>query len=222
MPKGPHVLIIDPGIKNPELESFNLLARISKLPVTYHLPAIYGFNSLESARDSVKGIIILGSLSSVNEMLPWQIRLGEFLKPLIENKTPTLGLCFGHQFIAHLFGGTVSYVTPEKKKFLGFREVQLKSNPLWGNDCTGPLYVSHNEQVVTVPSGFEVSASSKDIVIDGLSHTALPIWTFQPHPEAGPKFLELREKRLASDPSQFNFGHGLLEKFLALCAQHRP
>lgn len=219
--KKPHILVIDPAIKTPELASFNLLTRMSDLPLTYHLPALQGFSSLELAKDSIQGIIILGSLSSVNESLPWQEQLGTFLLPHLENKVPTLGICYGHQFIAHLFGGTVDYVYPDKKKHLGFRSVSLKSNSLWGEACAGPLYVSHNEHVIKSPSAFDVIATSSEIEIDGLAHRDLPIWTFQPHPEAGPKFLELREKRPTQDPKQFDFGHQLLERFLHFCARNK-
>jgi GMP synthase-like glutamine amidotransferase len=219
--KKPHILVIDPAIKTPELASFNLLARMSALPLTYHLPALQGFSSLELASDSINGIIILGSLSSVNESLAWQKQLGSFLLPHLENQVPTLGICYGHQFIAHLFGGKVDYVFPDKKKHLGFRTVSLKSNSLWGEACSGPLYVSHNEQVTKLPEGFDVIASSPEIEMDGLAHRKWPIWTFQPHPEAGPKFLELREKRLAQDPTQFDFGHQLLQQFLHFCSRNK-
>lgn len=216
--KRPQILIIDPAVKSPELENFNRLSEISPLCLSYHLPALFGFNSLKATeKTEVKGIIILGSLSSVNDKLPWQEELGHFLKKHFDKKTPLLGLCFGHQLVAHLFGGKVQYVFPDQKKHLGFREVALQSNPLWGEACRGALYVSHNEHVVSAPSGFTVSATSPEIPIEGLAHPSMPIWTFQPHPEAGPKFLEQREKRPAADPSQFRFGQELVQRFLNFC-----
>lgn len=216
------VLVIDPGIKRPELESFNRLAEHSPLPVSYHLPALFGFSSLQAlASKPVKGIIVMGSASSVHDKLSWQIELGNFLKTHIEKKTPILGLCFGHQLISHLHGGKVEYVFPDQKKHLGFREVSLKENILWGNACQGSLYVSHNEHVTSVPKDFKVSATSAEIAIDGLCHNSLPIWSFQPHPEATPKFLETRENRLALEPSQFQFGNQLVDQFLHFCKNNK-
>lgn len=220
MYKNPQLVIIDPATKNPELESFNRIANVCPLPVSYHLPALFGFNSLEKlSPESVKGIVILGSLSSVNEGLAWQKELASFLNTFIEGKTPLLGLCFGHQFIAHHFGGKVEYVFKDQKKHLGFREVVLQKNSLWGASTQGELYVSHNEQVVSVPKDFEISATSQEIKIDGLSHRFLPIWSFQSHPEAGPKFLELRENKTAPDPKRFEFGHRLLDQFFLFCTK---
>jgi len=218
MPKNPHLVIIDPAIKIPELESFNRMANACPVPVSYHLPALFGFNSLEKLHpDSVKGIVILGSLSSVNEALDWQKKLSLFINSFIEKKTPLLGLCFGHQFLAHHFGAKVEYVFENQQKYLGFRKVSLQKNPLWGESKEGDLYVSHNEHVVNVPKDFVVSATSSEVKIDGLSHSSLPIWSFQSHPEAGPKFLELRENRVAPDPKRFEFGHKLIDQFIHFC-----
>jgi len=145
----------------------------------------------------------------VNEQLPWQLELGQFLKRHFDRKTPVLGLCFGHQFIAHLFGGKVDFVFPDQKKHLGFREVTLKANPLWGPSCKGELYVSHQEHVVSVPGDFVVTAESPAVPIEGLAHKELPIWTFQPHPEKEPK---------SDDRTRFAFGHQLVDRFIRFCA----
>lgn len=216
------ILVIDPAVKNPELITFNHLAQTSQVPLTYHLPALFGLQSLQKTKpEQVRGIIILGSLSSVNEKLSWQENLGLFLRPFLAEKTPVLGLCFGHQFIAHLFGGKVQHVFPDQKKHLGFRKVQLKENPLWGERREGELYVSHNEHVVTVPKDFSVSAESPEIAIEGLAHNHLPIWSFQPHPEAGPKFQEVREDQShLSDPKKFEFGNSLVGAFLRFCSRN--
>ncbi|NBX76882.1 MAG: hypothetical protein EBQ92_10040 [Proteobacteria bacterium] len=208
--KNPLILVIDPAVKSPELETFNRLAQTSPVALSYHLPALFGLNSLQKLSDhEIKGIIILGSLSSVNEKLPWQAELGELLKKHFNQQTPILGLCFGHQLIAHLFGGKVDYVFPDQKKHLGFREVNLKENRLWGPSCKGELYVSHQEHVVSIPKDFSVSANSDSIAIEGLAHTSLPIWTFQPHPEKEPK---------SGDRARFVFGHQLVDRFLYFCA----
>ncbi len=40
--KRPQIVVVDPGTRKPELQSLNRLIRHSQLPVTYHLPALYG------------------------------------------------------------------------------------------------------------------------------------------------------------------------------------
>ena len=41
-----HIAIIDPGTRVPELDCFNQLTRRSPVPLTYHLPALFGVDSL--------------------------------------------------------------------------------------------------------------------------------------------------------------------------------
>ena len=43
-----HIAVIDPAVRIPELECFNQMALISPLPLTYHLPAMYGQQSLDA------------------------------------------------------------------------------------------------------------------------------------------------------------------------------
>ena len=50
------------------------------------------------------GYIITGSPASVSDPLPWISDLLEFIRALDKARTPTVGLCFGHQAIALALG----------------------------------------------------------------------------------------------------------------------
>jgi GMP synthase (glutamine-hydrolysing) len=202
-----HIIVIDPAVKKAELECFNRLVSCAPLPLTYHLPALFGMDSLEQEREKAAGVILLGSGSSVNDALPWQLALSKWLLPRLHAKVPVLGLCFGHQFIAHLFGARVEQKWPTEKKQKGFRDVTLKSNRLWGEKKTGPLYVSHNEVVSNCPDGFEVVGTSALVAIEALAHQTLPVWTFQAHPEATPGFTK------NESDEKLSFGHMLVQAF---------
>lgn len=215
-----HIVVIDPAMNTAELECFNRMARRSPLPLTYHLPAMRGLQSLRSeAMESAKGLVILGSASSVHDRLPWQPELEAWLMPHLERGLPTLGICYGHQMLATMFGGRVDYVFPDKKKHLGFRQVSLTRDAgPWSAGATGPLCVSHRETVVEVPREFEIFATSAEIGPDGLRHTRLPIFTFQPHPEATPEFLQGRGVAPPADGTVFGFGNRLVDAFLDFAA----
>lgn len=215
-----HVAVIDPAVKLAEIESFNLLVGLSPLPLTYHLPAMQGMKSLEKEVENLKGIILFGSLSSVNDRLPWQDTLEKWLRPRLEAKMPTFGCCYGHQMLAYMFGGKVNYRTPEKEKQIGFREVALTQDTLWGNAQKGKMFVSHNEIVTDAPSCMSTIATSSEYKFDGLRHKTLPIWSFQPHPEATNRFAEVRGVT-PEGATAFNFGYSLLKRFLDYCAQNR-
>jgi GMP synthase (glutamine-hydrolysing) len=223
MSSTPHILVIDPAMRIAEIECFNRMALRSPLPMTYHLPAIRGMQSLlAESMESARGIVILGSASSVHDRLPWQHELETWLRPHLERGVPTLGICYGHQMLATMFGGKVGFVSPsDQRKLKGFREVTLtQSAGPWAAQAKGPLCVSHKETVVEVPPDFEVFATSTEISTDGLRHKTLPLFTVQPHPEATPEFLQSHGIPL-EDRALLGFGHQFVDGFLQFAASGR-
>jgi GMP synthase (glutamine-hydrolysing) len=214
-----HILVIDPAMHTPELDCFNRMASISPVPLTYHLPALHGLGSIRRDEDNAAGIVVLGSASSVNDRLPWQRELGDWLLPRMNEGIPTLGLCFGHQLIGDLLGARVDYLFPDQHKLRGFEPSQLTANPLWGEARTSLLYSSHNEVVTACPSGMTVTATRPAVRFDGFAHERLPIWTFQTHPEATPAFLENRGITDDGDPARYAQGHDLVDRFLRFAAR---
>lgn len=213
-----HVIVIDPAVHTPELDCFNKLSISSPLPCTYHLPSLHGFASLESEGPSAKGIVVLGSSSSVLENRDWQITLGNWLKQ--RSGIPMLGICFGHQLFAHLYGGSVDFMYTDNRKLSGFREIEISPSPLWGNKTRkGLLTVSHREAVMSCPADMQVLAKSAEIPIEGLAHKTLPIWTLQAHPEATRDFLKNMHIDPPSDPDALTFGQQLIADFLKYCVQ---
>ena len=159
-------------------------------------------------------MVILGSLSSVNERLPWQKELESWLMPKLQKAIPTFGICYGHQMLAHMFGGKVDYIFEDQKKHVGLREVELSPDPLWENKTLkGKICVSHNETVKQAPSEMHVIGRSPEIPIDALRHKALPIWSFQSHPEAGDAFLVQRGVKHLVTGGELEFGYSLLGRF---------
>ena len=51
MPKG-HLMVIDPGVLTPSIESFNRISKVTPLNVSYHLPALFGPKSLLKATET--------------------------------------------------------------------------------------------------------------------------------------------------------------------------
>ncbi len=221
------IAIIDPAVKKPELDALNHLSLLSPNPITYHLPALFGMASLQriSAQNSASplaGVIIFGSLASVHDNDSWQIALADWLGPVMLGGTPTLGICFGHQFIAKLLGGEVGFARTDRKKIQCCREVFMSANPLWGNSPTqGFLCASHEETVSSVPKCMQIIGHSETIPTDVLAHRTLPIWTFQTHPEAVFGFLETRAIPGPASGDPYSFGTHLMKRFLEFVAKVR-
>jgi GMP synthase-like glutamine amidotransferase len=206
-----HITIVDPAITRPTLEGFNVLSQLSELPLTYHVPALYGFDSLKHDKTLRAGIVVLGSKSSVNDELPWQKELAAWLKPQLDKGIPTLGICFGHQFIARLFGSKVGQVPGLQ---VGFRKVSVSCNLLGKHQKEGEVFVAHEEMVLECPKEFSVIASNTHIPIEAMKHNSLPIWGMQSHPESTIPFCN-RQGFTVDSPDRFSFGYQLLLSFFS-------
>lgn len=209
----PHIMVIDPGVRSPEIDTFNGIARNSPLACTYHLPAMFGFDSFPDSYQSVRAIIILGSLASVHDRWPWQVKLEDWVKNAIDQGVPVLGFCYGHQMLAYMFGGDVSFVRHDRTKLEGIRQVEILENPVWQAGQRN-LVVTHAEAVTRLPSHMSVIAKSNEIAIDGLAVKNKPVYGFQAHPEATEVFLKTRQMLTAQSLQVLGDGAEMIRQFV--------
>lgn len=182
------IAIVDSAIQSPVLECFNKLSEWLNTPAQYHLPALFGVESLERILKA-DAIFLLGSASSVNDSLEWQKHLQEVVQKATEREIPVLGICFGHQFLAHLFGGRVGYIREDKDKLLGTRVIEFQEK--FGDIKQGQsleLAITHREHVKTLPDGFRVLGKSDTQSFDAIRHSEKCIVGIQAHPEASRHF----------------------------------
>ena len=211
----PHIAVIDPAVRVPELDNFNRLV-LDHAPFAFslHLPALFGMGSLESLPRPPDALIIFGSGASVYDQLPWQELFNAYLRDQIQRKIPMLGICYGHQLLAHLLGGTITYATEDQYKYKGLRSVHFCQSGFWGKAGEeGAFVVSHREIVKTLPNSCSVFAESATAGIEGFYHESLPLWGIQSHPEAGPEFLKNSEIPLEPSPQTFVSGRTFLKGF---------
>ncbi|WP_417516988.1 glutamine amidotransferase [Marinobacter sp.] len=55
------------------------------------------------------GIVITGSPAMVSDREPWSEKAAEWLTQAVDKSVPLLGVCYGHQLLAHALGGEVDY-----------------------------------------------------------------------------------------------------------------
>lgn len=223
MEKKPELFVIDPSIIRPEIEAFNLVSRLSSIPVSFHLPALEGLDTIWEAErlSNCSGVVILGSAASVRDQRSWQKELVAWLEKKINAHCPILGICFGHQLLAYMHGASVVACIEEKgaerKTLVGFRNVKLKSDSrLDLPEKEQPIFVYHNEKVKNVPDGFEIFATSDIISIDGLRHKDLPIWSFQGHIDATETFCLNSNYSETDQFPNLKYGNQILKSFLDL------
>ena len=208
-----HLMIIDPAVVKPALESFNRIASIAPYPVTYHLPALYGTTSLRMYNNNVRGVIVMGSAASVNDNNKWQQDISDIMIDASSKGIPVLGLCYGHQLIGHIYGGKVEPLWSGEKK-QGERVVHVKKSGLWGPPSSGPLLYSHQDGITKVPPGFEVIAESDLVSADAIASQTEPVWGFQTHLEATQAFVDNHNLPVKDATASFRFGQNILDKFI--------
>jgi GMP synthase (glutamine-hydrolysing) len=135
------------------------------------------------------GIVVLGSAASVHDDRPWIEDLASWLAPVLDGRRaiPVLGVCFGHQLIAHVAGGTVDWVKPDHAKTLGVDQVTVRESRLVEEPSLRAIF-SHREEVSIAPSSYRTVAWREAGDLDGIEHESLPIFSYQFHPEARDEF----------------------------------
>ncbi|WP_417782319.1 type 1 glutamine amidotransferase [Terasakiella pusilla] len=134
---------------------------------------------LPSSVQECDGWLITGSKAGVYEQLPWMQTLEAFLKEAYEADAPIIGVCFGHQILAHSLGGKVE--KSEKGWGLGLQSYELLE-PIAGLEGGMDLYAIHQDQVVTLPDEARVFAKTDHCPNAGLRYKKRAV-SFQPHPE---------------------------------------
>ena len=98
---------------------------------------------------------------------------------------PLLGVCLGHQAIAHAFGGTVGYAP---QLMHGKTSAIAHAGTGLFRGLPSPMTVARYHSLVaepdSLPECLEVTATTADGVIMGLRHRELPIQGLQFHPES--------------------------------------
>jgi GMP synthase (glutamine-hydrolysing) len=141
---------------------------------------IVPFNKNFSAETNLKGIILSGSPSSVNDPNAPVVDIAA-----LTERFPVLGICYGAQLTAKQFGGRVE---KSSKREYG-RAILHHSidNPLLKNVSTASqVWMSHADTIQELPAGFEVLATTDSIPIAAFrksSHETNPLYCLQFHPE---------------------------------------
>lgn len=128
---------------------------------------------------SFDGIIISGSQSSVyDKNRPWIEELSAWVQGAIADGIPILGVCWGHQLLAQILGGTVKGGPYE----LGYVEVEQEvDDPIWdGISSPFTVFATHSDHVVETPPDATILASN-ETGLQAFRHDQ--VYAVQFHPE---------------------------------------
>lgn len=140
---------------------------------------IFPFNKIPALDDSVKGIILSGSPYSVRDPKAPTLDLSN-----IKGKIPLLGICYGAQYIAHNFGGSVE---PSLSREYGRAALRINSDQksvIFDNvPDLSQVWMSHGDTISRLPENAKVIASTEDVVNAAYRIEGEDTFCLQFHPE---------------------------------------
>lgn len=134
-------------------------------------------------------ILITGSAVGVYDETPWMAALMDFIRWAAGAQVPQVGICFGHQAMAHALGAQVT--KSDKGWGIGRHVYDIPKPQIWmGAEApeTFSLGVSHQDQVLTLPPGAVQIARSDFCEFAALAYPGAKAISFQGHPEFSPSF----------------------------------
>ena len=165
------IIILDFGSQYTQL----IARRVRELNI---YSEIHPYNNIPEIDKDVKAVILSGS--------PFSVRDENSPVPDLEKikgKLPLLGICYGAQYIAKISGGDI---LPSKIREYGRANLSFvnNKNPLLKdvpNDSQ--VWMSHGDTISTLPSDFEVIASTKDVKVAAYKIEKEETYAIQFHPE---------------------------------------
>jgi GMP synthase (glutamine-hydrolysing) len=118
------------------------------------------FNKEIEFSPALKGVILSGSPFSVNDENALLVDVKK-----INEKVPVLGICYGAQLIAKLYGGVVE---KSDKREYGRSKLQIKNEAdelLKGVKNDSDVWMSHSDTIKKLPDTFSISASTHNISV---------------------------------------------------------
>lgn len=151
------------------------------------------------AIDDIVGIIFSGGPQSVNADDAYRINID-----IEKIDVPILGICYGHQILASMLGGTIE--SGENKEY-GFTTISCEPDSVLfaGLEKNQSVWMSHGDHVSELPETCRITAFSESIKVASFESKDRKFFGVQFHPEV----------------THTTNGLKMLDKFISVCSDDR-
>ncbi len=136
--------------------------------------------------------IVTGSWAMVTDKEDWSERTAQWIRTMVAADNPLLGVCYGHQLIAHAMGGKVDYNPNgyEQGTFaINLNDAGKKDALLGDLPAQFMAHLSHAQSVVQAPACATILGSSAKDPHQILRY-GTNVLSFQFHPEFTKKIVK--------------------------------
>ncbi|MCH7658341.1 MAG: glutamine-hydrolyzing GMP synthase [Bacteroidetes bacterium] len=165
------IIVLDLGSQYTQL----IARRIRELNVYCE---IHPFNRKPEIDDSVKGIVLSGSPSSVRDKNAPEPDLSG-----LKGERPLLGVCYGAQYLVHHYGGEVLPSETREYGRANLKFVKQDSDLFNGVEANTQVWMSHGDTINRLPRNYEVIGSTEDVKVGAFKINNEPTYGIQFHPE---------------------------------------
>lgn len=146
----------------------------------------------------IAGVVISGSPAMITDRHAWAERAAQWVADS-NGKLPVLGVCFGHQLVAHALGGRVAALPTCSE----YGTIEVKATPaadadpvFQGVPAAFAAQAAHSQTVADLPRGAKLLAENGFGV--QAARMADTVWGLQFHPEFDLGFMRVLFKTYAS------------------------
>ncbi len=169
------VLILDFGSQYTQL----IARRVRELNIYCE---IFPFNRFPKPDAGVKAVILSGSPFSVADENALHIDLNQLV-----GKLPVLGVCYGAQYIAQQYGGSVQRSLKREYGKAHLSRIYQEDPFLKDIPQGDQVWMSHGDTIMQIPPEFELLAGTESIEVAAFRSKpeafAQPVYCIQFHPE---------------------------------------
>lgn len=137
----------------------------------------------------VDGVVVGGSTAGVYEAEDhgWMREQKRLIRELVDERVPTLGVCFGHQIVNDALGGSVEHTGKRRAHLV---RADLGDDPLF-KGVSDVVPVLHSDRVTETGDRMDVIGTAGYYESFATRHRDAPVWTVQYHPEFTPRVKHL-------------------------------